>query len=126
MKSVWFFFLLVSLFSKSHCSITGNTANQPSSLKKSALVPIIKWQIDNSLTKERFVAYNKLKDGILEMFGSAFGGEVTMEKILFLQKVTSNFKIHSVIFKWFYFDEKTLRIFDVFHEKLQNSVKCYF
>ena len=132
MKSVWFFFLLASLFSIRYCSIKGNTVNQPSSLLKSAFRTLAKWQIGHSLSKEPFVAYNKLKDGTLEIFGTAFGNEVTKEKILFLQKVTSSFRIHSVVLKWFYFDEKMQRIFDVFHEKLQNSVKsitfekCYF
>ena len=84
------------------------------------------------LTNELFVAYSKLKDGTLEIFGSTFGNEATKENIMFLQKLTSNLRIQSVVFKWFHFNDEMLRIFDVFHEKLQNSVKsitferCYF
>ena len=79
--------------------------------------------MNHFLTKEPFVAYTKLKNGIPEMFRTAFGDKVTSEKLTFLQDIILIFKIHSVVLKWFYFDEKMLRIFDVFDEKLQESVK---
>ena len=133
MKSFWSFFLLTSLFRKSYCSIEGNVGSQPPTLLKSAFILLLaKWQMDHSLTKEPFVAYNKLKDGTLEMVGSAFDNEMTEKKISFLQEILSNFNIHSVALKWFYFDEKISKIFNVFDKKMQNSVKsvtvelCYF
>ena len=132
MKSVWSFFFLVSLFSKNYCSIESNVVSQPLSLSKSDLLSLANEQMKYFLSNEPPVAYNKLNDGTLEMFGTAFGSEVTSEKILFLQDLISKYDIHSVVLKWFHFDEKMLRIFDVFDEKLQKSVKsvtfdkCYF
>ena len=123
MKSIWFIFLFALLLSKCGCSIAINIVSQPPSLLKSAITSLAKWQMKYFLTKEPFVAYDKINDGTLEMIGTAFGNAVNNEKILFLQIVTSNFRIQSVVLKWFYFDEKMMRIFDVFHKKLQNSVK---
>ena len=132
MNTFGLFLVFAILFSKYYCSTESNTVNQPLSLLKSVLISKAKWQMKHFLVREPFVAYNKLNNGILEMFGTAFDKEVTKEKIEFLQELISNFNIQSVTFKVFHFSEKMLNIFDIFQEKLQHSVKsvifdtCYF
>ena len=124
MKNLAYLLILLSFLNPFNCSIERNALyQQPISLQRSTLASIAKWQMKHFQMKEPFVAYNTLKDGILEIFGTAFGDEMTSEKIDFLQKLTSSFKISSVIFNWFYFDKEMLKIFDVFHIKLQISVK---
>ena len=132
MKRGLVFFLLVSLFSKSYCSIEGNVDKQSPRYLKPACISFVQLQMKYYSIREPSLTLHKLEEGTLETCGTAFGDKVTSEKILFLQKIVSNFNVHSVVLKWFYFDENMLKIFEIFDEKLRSSVKsvtfkeCYF
>ena len=132
MKHSWVFFLLVTLFGKGYSSIKSNVDKQSQKSSIPARASIVKSQTKYSSIRVPFSTLFKLDEGTLETYGEAFGNKLIEENVLMLQDIASNLNIHSVVLKWFYFDENMMKIFDIFDEKLRNSVKsitferCYF
>ena len=125
--------LLISLLiSLCNCSSEQSAATRTISLSALVFQSIAKQQIARSFTNESFVAYNKLKNGTLEIIGSAINETDIRELSVLLHHISYVFRIHSLVFKFFYFDEKMLKIFDILNTILQKCVKsvvfkrCYF